>query len=119
MDMDVHTQRNIGPSFTEGPMDALPIDHHLGMGDGRFQRPVLRGDTINFRNIDGPRSLMTAWKKLVTTSPTLRRESETYLSRGRPRRGRGLREHEVDYHVGLGRLSPTDDSGMPPEPDTF
>ena len=60
---------------------------------------MLRGDTINFKNIDGPRSLMTAWKKLVSTSPSLRREAEGFLSRGRPRRG--LHELEVDSSAGF------------------
>ena len=79
MDIDVHSHRPNGSAFPDELADDLPIDHHLGLRDGRFHPPVLRGDTINFRNIDGPQSLMTAWKKLAMTSPMLRRESEAYL----------------------------------------
>ena len=49
------------------------------VGEGRLRRPVLRGNAINFRNIDGPRSLMVAWKKLVGTSGSYRREAQQYL----------------------------------------
>ena len=69
-------------------------DYVLRQGDGRYKRPVLRGDTIHFQNIDGPRSLMTAWKKLVSTSPSLRREAQDFLVRNRPHKG--LREAAVE-----------------------
>ena len=49
------------------------------LGEGRSRRPVLRGDTIQWRNIDGPRSLMTAWKKLIGTSTFFHWESSDYL----------------------------------------
>ena len=49
------------------------------LGEGRSRRLVLRGDTIQWRNIDEPRSLMTAWKKLISTSAFFRRESSDYL----------------------------------------
>ena len=47
--------RSVGPE--EGWEEA---PEELEMGEGRPQRPVLRGNSINFRNIDGPRSLMVA-----------------------------------------------------------
>ena len=49
------------------------------LGEGRSRRPVLRGNAINFHNIDGPQSLMTAWKKLVSTSANFCRESNEHL----------------------------------------
>lgn len=48
---------------------------------GSFRRNVLQGDKILFKNIDGPRSLMTAWKKLITTSSQYRDESRQFLQR--------------------------------------
>ena len=53
----------------------------LWFGEGRVRRPVLQGNSINFRNIDGPRSFMVAWKKLVNTSMTFRREARQHLQR--------------------------------------
>lgn len=47
-----------------------------------MRRPVLQQDKIVWQNIDGPRSLMTAWKKLISTSVVFRQESQQYL-RGR------------------------------------
>ena len=61
---------------------------------GHFQRPVLNGDTINFQNIDDLRSLMTAWKKLVSTSLALRWKATDFISHSRP--PRGLRELAID-----------------------
>ena len=56
MDLDVHAQ--------EDPEEAFGFRRGEGrgfrVGDGRAHRPVLSGDTINFKNVDGPRSLMTA-----------------------------------------------------------
>ena len=49
------------------------------VSQGRSRHPVLQGDAIVWRNIDGPRSLMTAWKKLVTTSAFFGRESSDFL----------------------------------------
>ena len=76
---------------------------------GRFQRPVLRGDTINFQNIDGPRSLMTAWKKLVSTSPAFRREANDFLSRSGPRKN--LHEQEVEFGEDCGRIQAAFEDG--------
>ena len=53
----------------------------LDVREGRQQRPVLRGNSINFHNIDGLRSLMVAWKKLVNTSMNFRREAKQHLQR--------------------------------------
>ena len=37
-------------------------------GNSRQVKPVLDRDSIKWQNIDGPRSLMIAWKKLIATS---------------------------------------------------
>ena len=68
MEVDVHERQARKPIHCDGNDDDFVVDYGFRQGDGRFQRPVLRGDTIQFKNIDGPRSLMTAWKKLVSTS---------------------------------------------------
>ena len=47
-------------------------------------KPVLDRDSIKWRNIDGPRSLMIAWKKLVATSSRFRQESQDFLRRRSP-----------------------------------
>ena len=110
MELDHHTQgapslKDFG-AFADGPTEDFGFRQGNGRGfwqgdgglAGRFQRPVLRGDTINFQNIDGPRSLMTAWKKLVSTSPTFRREANEFLAR------KGLHEQEVEFGENCGRI---------------
>ena len=89
MEVDAHECHAREPIRCNGNDDDFGIDFGFRQGDGRFQGPVLRGDTIQFKNIEGPRSLMTAWKKLVSTSVSLRRGSELYLSCGHRGRGRG------------------------------
>jgi hypothetical protein len=96
MEVDAHSQRDRDPLAPPVPPDDWAVDFGFRQGEGRSRRPVLQGDTINFKNIDGPRSLMTAWKKLVSTSPSLRREASDFISRSRP--NRGLRELAVDSY---------------------
>ena len=65
---------------TESKESDIEVDlEEAFLGEGRSHHPVLRGDTIQWRNIDGPRSLMTAWKKFVGTSTFFRWESSDYL----------------------------------------
>ena len=99
MDIDAHAQRSCLPVETSIPSDELVLDYGFRQGESRSRRPVLRGNTINFQNIDGPRSLMTAWKKLVATLSSLRREASDFLSRSRPHRG--FRELEVEPTEGF------------------
>lgn len=119
MEVDSHERQASDPVLCDETDDVFPADFGFRQGDGRFQRPVLRGDTIQFKNIDGPRSLMTAWKKLVSTSASLRRESELYLSRGQQHRGRGLREHEADNRDDFCETALLEDWGVGHRPDAF
>ena len=73
------------------PEVPVTLEDAMPLGEGRTRRPVLRGDTIIWKNVDGPRSLMTAWKKLVSTSSLFQREARDFL-RSRVRRDDGLRE---------------------------
>ena len=77
MEVDVHSDQ-IQCSLRDGSSSRDYLkqqEEELEIGEGRMRRPVLNGNSINFRNIDGPRSLMTAWKKLVGTSVSLRHEA--------------------------------------------
>lgn len=71
-------------------------------GDGCLQRPILHSDIIHFNNIDGFRSLMTAWKKLVSTSPSHHHKPDDFLSHHCTRRN--LYEQEVDFNEDLGQI---------------
>ena len=51
------------------------------VGNLHQSKPVLDRDSIKWHNIDGPRSLMVAWKKLVGTSSRFRQESQEFLRR--------------------------------------
>ena len=48
-------------------------------GNSRQVKPVLDRDSIRWQNIDGPQSLMIAWKKLIGTSSRFRQESIDFL----------------------------------------
>lgn len=72
MEVDVHTEQPPQQLTHDLVANGAMEDYGLRQGDSRYRRPVLRGDTIRFQNIDGPHSFMTAWKKLVSTSPSLR-----------------------------------------------
>ena len=114
MELDSHAHRAHSSEDFDALVDVPAEDLGFRQGDsrgfgrgdggsaGRFQRPVLRGDTINFRNIDGPRSLMTAWKKLVSTSPSFRREASEFLSRTKQRKS--LHDQEVEFGEDFGRI---------------
>ena len=49
------------------------------VGNSRQHKPALDRDAIRWQTIDGPRSLMIAWKKLIATSARFRQESKDYL----------------------------------------
>ena len=74
--MDVnHIQEEEGRK--DDPWEKL--EEGCAIGEGRLCRLILRGNSINFKNIDSPRSLMVAWKKLVGTSGPYQREAQQYL----------------------------------------
>ena len=72
--MDIDCMREKGETRRES---AEELGEDCVVGEGRLRRPVLRGNPINFHNIDGPRSLMVVWKKLVGTSGAYRREANS------------------------------------------
>ena len=49
------------------------------VGNSRQHKLVLDRDSIKWQNIDGPQSLMIAWKKLIATSARFRQESKDFL----------------------------------------
>ena len=58
---------------------------------------------------------MTAWKKLVSTSPTLRREAADFISRSRP--PRGLHELAADDHMDFASIQDGFSGGPASPPD--
>ena len=74
MEVDAHDQRSCFPVEKDFPQDEWALNYGFRQGEGRSHGPVLRGDTINFKTVDGPCSLMTAWKKLVSPLSSLHRE---------------------------------------------
>ena len=77
--------------------DAQPEQAHYGEGPSggvggvyKGPRPVLSGDRINYHNISGAKTLMMAWKRLVETAPSFRREAIGFLRKFR------THAHELD-----------------------
>ena len=52
--------------------------------DKKF-KPIFNGRKINFENISGPKTLMVAWKKLISQSSNFRKESEVFLKTNKAR----------------------------------
>lgn len=75
MDLDSCAVHGVSPSGDPEP----PAAH--AMDQARHPRPVLDRDLIRWQNIDGPRSLMVAWKKLISTSSRFQQESREFLQR--------------------------------------
>ena len=46
-------------------------------------KPIFNGRKINFENISGPKTLMVAWKRLISQSNNFKKESEAYLRNAR------------------------------------
>ena len=64
MDLDSTTLH--GAEVSSYPIEEMSVN---AVGTSRQHKPVLDQDAIRWQNIDGPRSLMIAWKKLISTSP--------------------------------------------------
>ena len=48
-------------------------------------KPIFSGRKINFENISGPKTLMVAWKRLISQSNNFKKESENFLKSARMR----------------------------------
>ena len=53
-------------------------DECLAAEERKF-KPIFNGRKINFENISGPKTLMVAWKRLISQSNNFKRESENFL----------------------------------------
>ena len=60
MDLDTCAVREV--ELVPSPTEEVSV--HVA-GNSRQVKPVLDRDSIKWQNIDGPRSLMIAWKKLM------------------------------------------------------
>ena len=79
--MDLDTCALTADAAPITPSESLTVN---AVANPRQAKPVLDRDSIKWHNIDGPRSLMVAWKKLITTSSRFRQEAQDFL-RHRPR----------------------------------
>ena len=62
------------------PSPTEEVSVHVA-GNSRQVKAVLDRDSIRWQNIDGPQSLMIAWKKSIATSSHFRQESIGFLRR--------------------------------------
>ena len=74
MDLDTCVVNKVG-AFAE-TLESLIVH---AIVNSRQLKPMLDWDSIKWQNIDGPRSLMVAQKKLIATSSQFRKESQTFL----------------------------------------
>ena len=101
---------------TEGESDYE--DEECQAAEERRYKPIFNGRKINFENISGPKTLMVAWKRLVSQSNNFKKESESYLKNARARNegaaaslfqmeeeeGEMDEENEVAEFCGVGEL---------------